>query len=436
MKKIEKDSNVKNVARYFYRKDSNEEYLFCVLSEESKLTMIFYDEVRDCSFLSSDKMNSVFVVLEKGIVGIQIPVNIRYEFKAGRLIFQIHSLSLFDELVNLFFLDSTRIKVDVSLANKFEGLGIFIQSKNTEKDSFFYKIRRILNSSLIAFLIGDDEKIWGASVPIIKKDDFSDYFVLENKSFEVNYCNVKAFYLNSPKQSCLLFSKESMRNNKNIFLSFLFASYIFYDEQLFRKLFSFYGQKLLAIFQMRESLNFYINHLMQNNSVLTWKNFSEYIGECGFFIGEKTFLFFNLKKYYQRVDKKENIFLLNEKRFTSNLSKNREFFHGDWGIALFPGACVPLKIDRKYKAVIYPDRDAEIQFEYKSAKISVKMQNNEIDIDYDFLSLEEISVVISPVQILKIQRNGEYAPLIVKKNQDCIGLNCNQKGNIKIYLKS
>ena len=161
MKKIEKDSKAENIARYFYQEDSNKKYLFCVLSEKSKLTMIFSHEVQDYSFLISDKMNSVFVVLENGIIGIELPVNIRYEFKAGRLIFQIHSLNLFEELVNLFFLDSTQIKAGISSKNKFEGLGIFIRSKNGEKDSFFYKIRRILNSSLIAFLIGDDEKIWG-----------------------------------------------------------------------------------------------------------------------------------------------------------------------------------------------------------------------------------------------------------------------------------
>jgi hypothetical protein len=436
MKKIEKDSKAENIARYFYQEDSNKKYLFCVLSEKSKLTMIFSHEVQDYSFLVSDKMNSVFVVLENGIIGIEFPVNIRYEFKAGRLIFQIHSLNLFEELVNLFFLDSTQVKAGISSKNKFEGLGIFIRSKNGEKDSFFYKIRRILNSSLIAFLIGDDEKIWGLDVPIIQDAEFSDYLTLENKSFEANYRNVCAFYLNSAKQSCLLFSKESMKDNKNVFLSFLFTSYVFYEDWLCRKLFSFYGQRLLSIFQIRESLNFYINYLTQSNLILTWNNFSQKIGECGFFMGEKTFLFFNLKKYHQRIVGEENVFLLNEKCFVGNISKNREVIHNDWGIALFPGACVPLKVDRKYKVVIYPDKNNEIQFNYETVKISVKMENNEIDIDYNFLLLEEISVVVSPARVLKIQRNGEYAPLIVKKNQDCVGVSCNQKGKIKIYLNS
>jgi hypothetical protein len=117
---------------------------------------------------------------------------------------------------------------------------------------------------------------------------------------------------------------------------------------------------------------------------------------------------------------------------------NKEKYFGsinkEWGIALLPGACVPVEMDKRYQLFIFPDKNNKIEFEYKRARVLVQASLKKIEIFYDFPLVEKIFVIASPFEILKIQKNGEYAPLIVKKNQDCVEVNCEEVGKIEIYL--
>ena len=98
-----------------------------------------------------------------------------------------------------------------------------------------------------------------------------------------------------------------------------------------------------------------------------------------------------------------------------------------------PGACVPVEVDGRYQLLIFPDNNKKIEFEYKNAKVLVQSSKKKVEVFYDFPLIEKILIVTLPFEILKIQKNGEYAPLIVKKNQDCIEVNCEEVGKIEIY---
>ena len=433
--KIMKDNESEKVVRYYCSLNSAMKCLFYILPDKSKITMFFSSEVLDCLFLSSKKKSFVYIVLKDGVVGINFPLNISYSFVGNRLVFQLHSVDLFEELVDLTFYNCKEINFGCTSENKFNGMGLFVTSKRNEENSSFEKLRNLPCFSFISFLIHDEEKdFWGIKIPIVKSENFSDGLLLENVSYKKNFRNILAFYLNSPQQSKLFFSGKSFKDNKNLFLIFLFASYIFYENDLCHKIFSFSGDLLFSVLRVREEFDFYITVLTEKKLLITRKNFYPENEENGFFIGDNCFLFFNLKKFYKSQKGKDEFFLLNDKCFISNRNEYFDSVHKDWGIALLPGVCVPIRKGKKYHLMVYPQNNGEIQFEYKTAKISVMAYNNKIELSYNFPLLEKIFVIISPSKILKIKKNGEYAPLIVKKKCDYVELNCDENGKMEIYL--
>lgn len=433
---LKRNLKSKNTAKYFYCDDSEEEYLFCILCSKSKVTVHFSREVLDYLFLHSQTFSTVCIILENGIVELKFPSDINYLFRGESLVFRIHSLDLFDELIDLTFCRRSEINCgNVPESNLF-GLGISITSENTAETSFLSKITRLPFFSLVSFLICNNEnKFWGIKKPIIKNDNFQNYLKLKNKDFKTNMRNVLAFYLNSPQQSNVVFSDEALKNNKNIFLVFLFTSYVFHEDDLYRKLFSFHGEIFFSVLRMRRRLDFYVNNLINSKSFLTARNFYSELEEFGFFVGSKNFLFFQLNKFCRSNRLNGNFFLLKEKCFASNIRKYNISVGRDWGMALLPGACVPTESNGKYQLIIYPDMENEILFKHNAVKISVAISETEINITYDFPLLEKITVIISPFRIHKIYKNSEYVPLIVKKNTDCIEINSGAAGNINISIK-
>ena len=433
--KIIKDCKTKNIARYFYQTPLGCEYLFYVLSQKSTLVITFGSDVLDYSFLQIGTVNVIYVVLECGVVGVKIPAEVYYVFKGGRLEIKLYSVELFEELAEVIFFSREKMKCGVSSENEFNDLGLFISSENNDENSFLGKIRKTQFFPFVSFLINNEkEKIWGVNIPVINDKKISDYLTLENKTFKSNLRNVVAFYLNSPQKSQVMFFNEVFKDNKNIFLVFLFATYVFYEEFFSHKVFSFYGDFLFSILVMRKKLGLYIKKLLENKELLTQKNFYSDLEEVGFFFGEKSFLFFNQKKLYKRWNVNDKVFLLNEKCFLMNKEKYFGSINKEWGIALLPGACVPVEMDKRYQLFIFPDKNNKIEFEYKRARVLVQASLKKIEIFYDFPLVEKIFVIASPFEILKIQKNGEYAPLIVKKNQDCVEVNCEEVGKIEIYL--
>ena len=434
-KKIIRDDKTKNVARYFYQTPLGGEYLFYVLSQKSTLIITFCSDVLDYSFLQSGTVNVIYVVLDGGVVGVKFPAEVYYIFKGGRLEIKLHSIELFDELAEVIFFNHEEMRCGVSSENEFNDLGIFVSSESNGENSFLGKIRKTQFFPFVSFLINSEkEKIWGVNIPVINDENFCNYLTLNNKTFESNLRSVVAFYLNSPQKSQVMFFNEVFKDNKNIFLVFLFATYVFYEESFSHKIFSFYGDFLFSILSMRKKLSLYIKKLLENKELLTQKNFYSELEEVGFFFGEKSFLFFNQKKLYKRRKINEKIFLLNEKCFLVNKEKYFRNINKEWGIALLPGACVPVEIDKRYQLFIFPDKNNKIEFEYKNTRVSVQSSLKKIEIFYEFPLIEKILVITSPFEILRIQKNGEYSPLIVKKNQDCIEVNCEEVGKIEIYL--
>ena len=108
--KIMKDNESEKVVRYFCSMNSAMKCLFYILPDKSKITMFFSSEVLDCLFLSSKKKSTVYIVLKDGVVGISFPLNISYSFVGNRLVFQLHSVDLFEELVDLTFYNCKKIK--------------------------------------------------------------------------------------------------------------------------------------------------------------------------------------------------------------------------------------------------------------------------------------------------------------------------------------
>lgn len=432
---LKRDVKSIDTAKYFYCNNSVREYLFCILRSKSNITVHFCREVLDYFFLISKTCNAVYIVLENGIVGLKFSHNIHYSFKSEYLVFQIHSLDLFDELVDFTFHCRNEINYSNTLENNLFGLGISITTENVTENSFFSKMRRLPFFSLVSFLICNNvNKFWGIEKPVIKSNDFQNYLELKNKNFKNNMRNVMAFYLNSPQQSNVIFSENALKNGENIFFVFLFISYVFYEDNLYHRLFSFHGEVIFSILQMRKRLSFYINNLIENKSFLTAKNFYSELEEFGFFIGTKSFLFFHLNKFCRSKKLSSNFFLLKERCFASNMKKYNIFASKDWGIALLCGACMPIESNGKYQLIIYPDMENEILFEHKTIKVSATMSEKEIDIAYDFPMLEKIIVIISPFMIRKMYKNGEYVPLIVGKNNDCVEINSGVAGNITIHI--
>lgn len=440
-KVFKKNAKSEYAAKYFYCDNLTEEYLFCVLCGKSKLTVHFCNKILDYSFLHSQMFSAVYVVLENGIVGMKFSHDIHCLFRGENLVFQIHSLDLFDELIDLTFCRRNEINCGAARKSDLPGLGISITSENFAEDSFFNKIRRLPFFSLVNFLICNNEnKFWGIKRPVIKKDDFQDCLELKSKVFKTNMRNIMAFYLNSPQQSVIRLSGNALKNNKNIFLVFLSTSYVFYEEDLYRKLFSFYGGVFYSVLHMRKRLNFFIEALIENKELLTDKNFYSESEEYVFFIGSRSFLFFQLSSFCRSKKLNSDFFLLNEKCFVSNIKKYNISAEKKWGIALMPGACMPIEDNGKFHLIVFPDMKNDISFEHDMVKISAVMSETEINIVYDFPLLEKITVIISPFRIHKIYKNGEYAPLIVKKNRDCVEIgigvfgNVNIPGNINIHI--
>lgn len=430
-------SDVKSVdtAKYVYCSDSVGEYLFCASRSKSKITLRFRHEVLDYFFLISKTGGAVYVVLENGIVGLRFSRDIRYSFNGGYLVFQIHSIDLFDELIDFTFYRRDEVNCGGALENNLFGLGILVTGKNSAENAALDKMRRLSFFTLVSFLICNNEsKLWGIEKTIIKSGDFHQGLELGSKDFKNNMRAVMAFYLNSPQQSTVIFSGNALKNDKNIFFVFLFASYVFYEDNLCHALFSFHGEAVLSVLQMRKRLSLYINNLIENKSFLTAKNFYSELEEFGFFIGAKSFLFFHLNKFCRSKKLNGTFFLLKEKCFAPNVKKYNLFVDGDWGIALLRGACVPIELNGKYQLILYPDIENEILFEHKTITVSATMSEREINIAYNFPLLEKIIVIISPFRIRKMYKNGEYAPLIVEKNNDCVEINSGVAGNITMYI--
>ncbi|MCH5150899.1 MAG: hypothetical protein J1G30_09555 [Spirochaetales bacterium] len=432
--KLERDVTSIDTAKYFYCNNSIKEYLFCILRGQSKITVYFCHEVLDYFFLSSKTCTAVYIVLKNGVVGLKFSHDIHYSFKSEYLVFPIHSLDLFDELVDTAFFCRGEINCGITLENSLFGLGISAAFGDSAEYSFLNKIRRLPFFALVSFLICDNEnKFYGINKLVVKNNDFRNYLELKNKDFKSNMRNVMAFYLDSPQQSAVVFSGNALKRSENVFFVFFFASYIFYENNLYHMLLSFHGDVFLSVLRMRKCLNFYINNLMESKNFLTAKHFYSELEEFGFFIGDKCFLFFHLNKYYRSKKLNDDFFLLKEKCFAANIRKYNISIDRDWGIALLRGACMPIEYNGKYRLVVYPDAQYEILFEHKAANVSVAMSEKEIDIVYDFPMLEKIIVIISPFRIRKIYKNGEYVPLIVGKNNDCIEINSGLTGNITVY---
>ena len=326
------------------------------------------------------------------------------------------------------------MRCGVGFENEFKDLGVWVSSGMNCENSSFCKIRKTQFFPLVSFLVNnEEEKIWGVNIPVINDKKICSYLTLSNASFKNNLRNVIAFYLNSPQKSQVIFLNKVFKDNKNIFLVFLFETYIFYEDIFYRKIFSFYGDFLFSILVMRKKLSLYLKKLLWNKDLLTFRNFYSELEDVGFFFGEKSFLFFNQKEFYKKWNEEGKVFLLSEKCFLVNKEKYFGNINKEWGIALLPGACVPVEVDGRYQLLIFPDNNNKIEFEYKNAKVLVQSSKKKVEIFYDFPLIEKILIVTLPFEILKIQKNGEYAPLIVKKNQDCIEVNCEEVGKIEIY---
>lgn len=438
MKVFRKNTESEYTAKYFYCDDSVDEYLFCVLCGKLKITVYFRDKILNYLFLHSQPSNAAYIILENGIVGMKFSHDIRCLFRGENLVFQIHSLDLFDESVDLTFYRRGKINCGIAGKSYLSGLGISITSEKIAENSFFNKLGNLPFFHSVDFLVcGNENNFCAMKKTIVKKDYLRDCLELKNRAFEANMRSVMAFYLNCPQQSVIRLSGNALKNNKNIFLVFLFASYVFNEDDLYHKLFSFYADTFRSVLQMRKRLNFFIEALAENKNVLTDRNFYSESEEFGFFIGSKSFLFFRQKKFCGNKKLHSDFFLLKEKCFASNMRKYNISAGRDWGIALFPGACVPIENERKFHLMIFPDMENKISFKHGKAKISAVMTENEINIVYDFPLLEKITVIISPFRVNKIYKNGEYAPLIVAKNCDCVEISTGVttgRGNITIHI--